>query len=173
MTDTELILIVEDEAKLAQILADYLAAAGYPTHQLADGRAVAPWVRAHAPALILLDLLLPGRDGLISAARSAASAGFLSSWSPPGGGNRPPAGAGTRRRRLYLQALQPAGGGGAGQGGIAAHGAGQRAATGAADAGWGKPAGARRRPGNRVDGGGVRPAADPVCGARAISPVAG
>jgi two-component system response regulator BaeR len=64
MTDTELILIVEDEVKLARILADYLAAAGYSTHQLADGRAVAPWVRAHAPALILLDLLLPGRDGL-------------------------------------------------------------------------------------------------------------
>ncbi|MFO1431671.1 MAG: response regulator [Candidatus Competibacteraceae bacterium] len=64
MTDTDLILIVEDEAKLAQVLVDYLTAAGYSTHQLADGRAVVPWVRAHAPALILLDLLLPGRDGL-------------------------------------------------------------------------------------------------------------
>lgn len=64
MTDSELILIVEDEAKLAQILAEYLAAAGYSTHRIEDGRVVAPWVRAHAPALILLDLLLPGREGL-------------------------------------------------------------------------------------------------------------
>ena len=64
MIDNDLILIVEDEAKLAQVLADYLTAAGYSTHLLADGRAVVPWVRAHAPALILLDLLLPGRDGL-------------------------------------------------------------------------------------------------------------
>ncbi|HYQ90914.1 MAG TPA: response regulator [Candidatus Competibacteraceae bacterium] len=64
MTDNDLILIVEDEAKLAQVLADYLTIAGYSIHLLADGRAVVPWVRAHASALILLDLLLPGRNGL-------------------------------------------------------------------------------------------------------------
>ncbi|MCU0841911.1 MAG: response regulator [Thiobacillaceae bacterium] len=58
------ILVVEDEAKLARLLADYLAAAGYTAHCLADGREVVPWVRAHAPDLILLDLMLPGRDGL-------------------------------------------------------------------------------------------------------------
>jgi two-component system, OmpR family, response regulator BaeR len=58
------ILIVEDEDRLARLLADYLAAAGFSTHRIGDGREVIDWVRAHAPALILLDLMLPGRDGL-------------------------------------------------------------------------------------------------------------
>jgi two-component system, OmpR family, response regulator BaeR len=58
------ILIVEDEPKLAALEADYLKAAGFETHCIADGREVVPWVRAHAPDLILLDLMLPGRDGL-------------------------------------------------------------------------------------------------------------
>src|SRR5919206_4346170 len=58
------ILIVEDEPKLAALEADYLKAAGFDTHSIADGRDVVPWVRAHAPDLVLLDLMLPGRDGL-------------------------------------------------------------------------------------------------------------
>jgi len=58
------ILIVEDEPKLAALEADYLKASGFEPHQIADGREVVPWVRAHRPDLILLDLMLPGRDGL-------------------------------------------------------------------------------------------------------------
>jgi two-component system response regulator BaeR len=58
------ILIVEDEPKLAQLVRDYLAQAGYTTHCLANGVEVVPWVKRHAPALIVLDLMLPGKDGL-------------------------------------------------------------------------------------------------------------
>jgi two-component system response regulator BaeR len=58
------ILIVEDEAKLAKLLADYLRKASFETCCLADGRDVAPAVRARAPDLVLLDLALPGRDGI-------------------------------------------------------------------------------------------------------------
>ncbi|WP_246792503.1 response regulator [Burkholderia perseverans] len=58
------ILIVEDEPKLSALLADYLHAEGYATAIVADGREVVPHVRAHAPALVLLDLMLPGRGGL-------------------------------------------------------------------------------------------------------------
>ena len=58
------ILIVEDEAKLAALEADYLKAEGFEPHCIADGLEVVPWVRANAPDLILLDLMLPGRDGL-------------------------------------------------------------------------------------------------------------
>jgi two-component system response regulator BaeR len=58
------ILIVEDEPKLAALEADYLKAAGYDTHAIGNGAEVVPWVRANAPDLILLDLMLPGRDGL-------------------------------------------------------------------------------------------------------------
>src|SRR5690606_32070553 len=58
------IMIVEDEPKLAALLADYLRQAGYRTTHVADGLAVIPAVRDCSPDLILLDLMLPGRDGI-------------------------------------------------------------------------------------------------------------
>lgn len=61
---TPRILIAEDEARLAQVLADYLHAAGFATHCLADGQEVVPWVRANSPDMLVLDLMLPGKDGL-------------------------------------------------------------------------------------------------------------
>ena len=60
----EMILIVEDEAATAEILADYLRLESYTTHLMADGLPVVNWVREHKPALILLDLMLPGKSGL-------------------------------------------------------------------------------------------------------------
>jgi two-component system, OmpR family, response regulator BaeR len=61
---TERILIIEDETRLAALLADYLKAAGFATDCLATGTGAVDWIRAHAPALVLLDLRLPGMDGL-------------------------------------------------------------------------------------------------------------
>ncbi|TDO15286.1 MULTISPECIES: response regulator [Halomonas] len=58
------ILIVEDEPRLAGLLADYLRAAGYEPHVLDDGRDVVPWIHEHGPDLVLLDLMLPGEDGM-------------------------------------------------------------------------------------------------------------
>jgi len=58
------ILIVEDEEKLAGLLTDYLKQAGFESEWLGDGLAVVPRVRERLPDLILLDLMLPGRDGL-------------------------------------------------------------------------------------------------------------
>ena len=58
------ILIVEDEPKLAQLLSDYLLQAGYKTDIIANGLEVSPWVKQHNPDLILLDLMLPGKDGM-------------------------------------------------------------------------------------------------------------
>ena len=58
------ILIVEDEPRLAQLVADYLSASGYPTRILNHGLDVLPAVRQQPPALIVLDLMLPGQDGL-------------------------------------------------------------------------------------------------------------
>ena len=58
------IMIVEDEPKLGQLLVDYLQAAGYATRWLTNGSEVVPAVHEHSPALILLDLMLPGSDGL-------------------------------------------------------------------------------------------------------------
>jgi two-component system response regulator BaeR len=58
------ILIVEDERKLAELLGDYLRQSGFASARLEDGLQVVPWVREHRPDLILLDLMLPGRDGM-------------------------------------------------------------------------------------------------------------
>jgi two-component system response regulator BaeR len=58
------ILIVEDEEKLAVLLGDYLRQAGFDSVLISDGMAVVPRVRDRLPDLILLDLMLPGRDGL-------------------------------------------------------------------------------------------------------------
>src|SRR5665811_590485 len=58
------ILIVEDELKLARLQADYLKNAGFDTDCLSNGLDVLPWLKANHTDLILLDLMLPGRDGL-------------------------------------------------------------------------------------------------------------
>ncbi|EGI76330.1 response regulator [Hylemonella gracilis] len=58
------ILIVEDEPKLAQVLMVYLRAEGFATTHVDNGLAVEAAVRAHAPDVILLDLMLPGLDGI-------------------------------------------------------------------------------------------------------------
>jgi two-component system response regulator BaeR len=58
------ILVVEDEPKLARLLADYLVAANYRPVIVERGDAALPAVREHDPALVLLDLNLPGLDGL-------------------------------------------------------------------------------------------------------------
>jgi two-component system response regulator BaeR len=64
MSTAAAIMIVEDEPKLALLLSDYLRKAGYQTTMIADGREVVPAARAAMPDLILLDLMLPGRDGV-------------------------------------------------------------------------------------------------------------
>ena len=58
------ILIVEDEQRLADLHRDYLQQAGYATEWVDDGMTVVSLVRASPPALILLDLMLPNKDGL-------------------------------------------------------------------------------------------------------------
>ncbi|HHS9672918.1 two-component system response regulator BaeR [Klebsiella michiganensis] len=62
--NTPRILIVEDEPKLGQLLIDYLQAAGYAPTLIDHGDRVLPYVRQTPPHLILLDLMLPGTDGL-------------------------------------------------------------------------------------------------------------
>ncbi len=57
------ILIVEDEPKLAQLLLEYLQEAGFQTHCLHDGDQVMPWLDSHHADLLILDLMLPGKDG--------------------------------------------------------------------------------------------------------------
>jgi len=58
------ILVVEDEPDLAQILVDYLRHAGYEASAIGDGLAAMETLRRAPPALMLLDLMLPGMNGL-------------------------------------------------------------------------------------------------------------
>jgi len=61
---TQTILIVEDAKELAQLLSDYLEQAGFSTHCLYHGDLVIEWVTRYRPNLILLDVMLPGKNGV-------------------------------------------------------------------------------------------------------------
>lgn len=65
MTDEKrLVLVVEDDDKIALLLTDYLAAHGFDSARLDDGSLVVPFVEKRPPSAILLDLMLPGMDGM-------------------------------------------------------------------------------------------------------------
>jgi two-component system OmpR family response regulator len=57
------ILVVEDEAKISQIVAAYLRRDGYQVLQAQDGREALELARAELPDLIVLDLMLPAISG--------------------------------------------------------------------------------------------------------------
>jgi two-component system, OmpR family, response regulator BaeR len=59
-----LVLLVEDEPRIADIQLKYLQQAGLATHHLLRGDEVIAFVRANSPALILLDIMLPGLEGV-------------------------------------------------------------------------------------------------------------
>ena len=58
------ILVVEDDAKIADMLTNYLHMHGYTTAVCGNGLDAVVMVRSTQPALVLLDLMLPGQDGL-------------------------------------------------------------------------------------------------------------
>lgn len=64
MTSQAHILIVEDDVKIAALLADYLADAGWRSTRIGDGRSAVAAARAQQPDLVLLDLMLPELDGI-------------------------------------------------------------------------------------------------------------
>jgi two-component system response regulator BaeR len=57
------ILIVEDETKIAGLLTDYLVRAGFSVSRTERGDRVISLVKTHNYDLILLDLMLPGKEG--------------------------------------------------------------------------------------------------------------
>jgi DNA-binding response OmpR family regulator len=59
-----LVFVVEDEANIARLVKDYLERANFEVAVFGDGDGVTAAARAQRPDLIVLDLGLPGRDGL-------------------------------------------------------------------------------------------------------------
>ncbi|MEY4977849.1 MAG: hypothetical protein RLZZ352_119 [Pseudomonadota bacterium] len=64
MNASRTVLVVEDEAKLAALLSDYLSAAGFEPFVVTDGRSALTQFASAAPCVVLLDLNLPGLDGM-------------------------------------------------------------------------------------------------------------
>lgn len=58
------ILIVEDEPKIAQLLVDYLEREGFDVAVLHEGTRAVEDIQANTPDFLILDLMLPGKDGL-------------------------------------------------------------------------------------------------------------
>jgi two-component system, OmpR family, phosphate regulon response regulator OmpR len=59
-----LVLIVDDDPKLQKLLTEYLEANGFGIMGLPDGSQVLETIRKESPDLVILDIMLPGKDGL-------------------------------------------------------------------------------------------------------------
>lgn len=64
MTSAKRILIVEDEPDLAEVMCDYLTKAGMEVEVLWNGVHAVERVLTTQPDLVVLDVMLPGKDGL-------------------------------------------------------------------------------------------------------------
>jgi DNA-binding response OmpR family regulator len=58
------VLVVDDEPIVREVVVGYLRREGYRTLEAADGRAARELVERESPSLVVLDLMLPGVDGL-------------------------------------------------------------------------------------------------------------
>ncbi|MBD3299152.1 MAG: response regulator [candidate division Zixibacteria bacterium] len=64
MDNQKRILVVEDERDIAELVVHYLQREGYRASQAADGRTALSRAESELPDLLILDLMLPGMDGL-------------------------------------------------------------------------------------------------------------
>jgi len=69
------LLMIEDDARLARMVADYLGQSGFGVSIAGDGQQGLAAVQANAPELVILDLMLPDMDGLEVGRRRPAPAG--------------------------------------------------------------------------------------------------
>jgi two-component system phosphate regulon response regulator OmpR len=66
------ILLIDDDAELRQLLATYLGRHGFDTLLLPDTRQLDAFLERYQPQLLILDLMLPGEDGLAACRRLRA-----------------------------------------------------------------------------------------------------
>jgi len=67
--DEPLLLVVDDDQGIRDLLSRYLAQQGFRVEAVADGQAMDEWLAHNTPDLLILDLMLPGEDGLSLARR--------------------------------------------------------------------------------------------------------
>ena len=58
------VLLIEDDADIRGLLTEFLTREGYDIRALADGRTATQALDAFRPSVVILDLMLPGEDGL-------------------------------------------------------------------------------------------------------------
>ena len=74
--DQPQILVVDDDAGIRDLLCRYLTEQGFQVSAVADGVAMDAWLAGASPDLVILDLMLPGEDGLSLARRLRIDHGF-------------------------------------------------------------------------------------------------
>lgn len=62
--DKQRILIVDDDSALRELVTDYLGMSGFLVHAAGDGQAMRAVLNEHSVDLVVMDLMLPGEDGL-------------------------------------------------------------------------------------------------------------
>jgi DNA-binding response OmpR family regulator len=58
------VLVVDDEPMVREVVARYLTLDGMTVQEVGDGDAAMAWLADHRPDLVVLDVMLPGADGL-------------------------------------------------------------------------------------------------------------
>ncbi len=58
------ILVVDDEIEVCNVLRDFLTVKGYDVYTASDGRTAIAKVKEIRPHIVLLDIMMPGMDGL-------------------------------------------------------------------------------------------------------------
>ena len=64
MTKTDRVLVVDDDPELRNLLAEYLADVGFVVDLAGDGEQMRRAMHRALPDVIVMDLMLPGADGL-------------------------------------------------------------------------------------------------------------
>ena len=109
------VLVVEDEMKIARVVRDYLTDAGFEVIVASSGEAALASARGSKPDLVVLDLGLPGVDGLDVARELRGSSRVpIVMLTARGEETDRDRRARARRRRLRREAVQPEGAGGEG-----------------------------------------------------------
>lgn len=65
MNETDHILVVDDDAEIRNLLSEYLQKSGYRVTAVAGGRGMRAALEVGQPDLVVLDLMMPGEDGLV------------------------------------------------------------------------------------------------------------